>query len=203
MMPKATIINYGVGNLFSIKCSLERAGFKVGFHPGENVDLRDSDAIVLPGVGNFGAGAKNIEGVKVKLLEAIGDGIPVLGVCLGMQLLFEGSEESPERGLGILGGRVIRLPRGVKIPHMGWNSLSIVKQVSLLEDISVKDLFYFVHSYHAAPKDRDVIAAETEYGTRFPSVIVQGNIFGVQFHPEKSGKPGERILRNFMNAVKR
>ncbi|MCX8171702.1 MAG: imidazole glycerol phosphate synthase subunit HisH, partial [Candidatus Bathyarchaeota archaeon] len=121
-MPGVAVINYGVGNLFSIKCSLEKAGFKVIICM-DKLSLRDIDAIVLPGVGNFRAGAENIRRIKGELLGMIEEGMPVLGVCLGMQLLFETSDEGPGTGLSVLGGRVVRLPEGVRIPHMGWNTL--------------------------------------------------------------------------------
>jgi len=201
-MPKAAIIDYGVGNIFSIKCSLEKVGFNVVIRSGKQ-GLKDADAVVLPGVGNFGAGAENLQEVKSELLELILGGVPVLGICLGMQLLFERSDESSGAGLSILNGMVVRLPKAVKIPHMGWNTLNIIKHVNILDGIGRRDYFYFAHSYHAIPSSRDVIVAETEYGIRFASVIAHKNIFGVQFHPEKSNGSGERIIKNFMGIVKR
>ncbi len=202
-MPKVAVIDYGVGNLFSIKCSFERAGLNVDVY-SEAKRLRDADALILPGVGNFKAGAKNIEKIKADLMDLINEGTPILGICLGMQLLFEGSDESPDvKGLGLLEGRVIRLPKNVKIPHMGWNTLKIIRPIILLDGINEKDYFYFVHSYYAIPKREHVITAETEYGIRFASVVAQNNIFGVQFHPEKSGKPGEQIIGNFVKLIKR
>ncbi|MEM1580908.1 MAG: imidazole glycerol phosphate synthase subunit HisH [Candidatus Bathyarchaeia archaeon] len=200
-MPKAAIINYGVGNIFSIKRSLEKAGFNVTVSL-DRQDLMGLDALVLPGVGNFRAGAENIKSIRSELLELILEGIPVLGVCLGMQLLFETSDESSGVGLSVLGGRVVRLPKGVRIPHMGWNTLEVIKPIDILNGISREDYFYFAHSYHVVPVNKDVIAAETEYSVRFASVIAHKNIFGVQFHPEKSGKPGEQMINNFMKIVK-
>ncbi|MEM2560069.1 MAG: imidazole glycerol phosphate synthase subunit HisH [Candidatus Bathyarchaeia archaeon] len=201
IMPRAAIINYGVGNLFSIKRSLERAGFNV-IMSSDKRSLSGIDAIVLPGVGNFGAGAENIRRLKDDLLELIREGIPVLCVCLGMQLLFKESEESSGEGLSILSGKVIKLPSSVRIPHMGWNTLKDIKPVDILDSIGEKDYFYFAHSYYAVPVNEDIIAAKTEYGVKFASVIAQKNIFGVQFHPEKSGKPGEKLIKNFMEIVK-
>ena len=122
---------------------------------------------------------------------------------MGMQLLFESSEESQGEGLGILRGKVVKLPSTVKIPHMGWNTLKVVRPNDLLEGISEDDFFYFVHSYYGSPADRNVVVAETEYGLNFASVVAKGNVWGTQFHPEKSGKPGEFVLRNFAEAVKR
>ncbi|MEM2586898.1 MAG: imidazole glycerol phosphate synthase subunit HisH, partial [Candidatus Bathyarchaeia archaeon] len=184
---RAVIINYGVGNLFSIKRSLERAGFNVTISSDKR-GLSGIDAIVLPGVGNFGAGAENIKRIRNKLLELIEKGIPVLGVCLGMQLLFEESEESSGAGLRVLSGKVIKLPSSVRIPHMGWNTLKDIRPTDVLDGIGEEDYFYFAHSYYAAPANKDIIVAKTEYGVKFASVIAQKNIFGVQFHPEKSGK---------------
>jgi glutamine amidotransferase len=201
-MPKAVIVDYGVGNIFSIKCSLEKAGFNVAICPSKQ-GFKDADAVVLPGVGNFRVGAENLQKVKSELLELILGGVPVLGICLGMQLLFERSDESSGTGLSILSGMVVRLPKAVKIPHMGWNTLNIIKQADILEGICGGEYFYFAHSYHAIPTSRDVIAAETEYGIKFASIISQKNIFGVQFHPEKSNGPGEQIIKNFMEIVKR
>ncbi|MEM1673361.1 MAG: imidazole glycerol phosphate synthase subunit HisH [Candidatus Bathyarchaeia archaeon] len=201
IVPRAVIINYGVGNLFSIKRSLERAGFNVTISSDKR-GLSSIDAIVLPGVGNFGAGAENIKRIRNNLLELIEEGIPVLGVCLGMQLLFEESEESSGAGLSVLSGKVIKLPSSVRIPHMGWNTLKDIKSSDILDGISEEDHFYFAHSYYAVPANKDIIVAKTEYGVKFASVIAQKNIFGVQFHPEKSGKPGEQLIKNFLKIVK-
>ncbi|MCX8171605.1 MAG: imidazole glycerol phosphate synthase subunit HisH [Candidatus Bathyarchaeota archaeon] len=199
---RALILDYGAGNLFSIKCSLEKSGFKTKLC--SNIEgLREADAIILPGVGNFGAVVRNIGGFRGALLKLIDDGVPLLGICLGMQILFEESDEGAGRGLGIFRGRVIKLPSMVKIPHIGWNTIEIVKPIEILDNVGEKDYFYFVYSYYALPQDRRVVAAETYYGVRFPSIISQRNLFGFQFHPEKSGKPGEQIFRNFFRIVKR
>lgn len=202
-MPKVAIIDYGVGNLFSVKCSFERAGLTVDVC-SEAKQLKDADAIVLPGVGNFRAGAENMEKIKVDLIDLINEGTLVLGICLGMQLLFEESNESPGvRGLGLLEGRAIRFPKNIKVPHMGWNNLKLIKPSVLLDGIDEKDYFYFVHSYYVAPRRSHVILAETEYGVKFASVVARDNIFGVQFHPEKSGKPGEKVIGNFVKLIRR
>jgi glutamine amidotransferase len=130
-------------------------------------------------------------------------GVPLFGICLGMQLLFESSEESAGKGLGLLKGKVVRLPLTVKTPHMGWNTLDVVRPNELLNGISEDDYFYFVHSYYGEPSDRDVVAAETDYGLNFASVVACGNVWATQFHPEKSGKSGEIILRNFTGILKK
>lgn len=197
------IINYGIGNLFSVKRSFERIGCEVKTCLDAE-ELKKSDAIVLPGVGNFITGSREIGRVKGALLELVlNQHIPVLGICLGMHILFRKSDEGSGEGLGALPGRVVRLPKSVKVPHMGWNNLKIVKQTPILEGISEKEYFYFAHSYHVLPEDRSIIAAETEYNISFPSVISSGKIFGVQFHPEKSGKPGGQVIRNFVKLVRR
>ncbi|MEM1997225.1 MAG: imidazole glycerol phosphate synthase subunit HisH [Candidatus Bathyarchaeia archaeon] len=200
-MPRAAIINYGVGNLFSIKRSLERAGFNVTICSNKR-GLSGIDAIVLPGVGNFGVGAENIKRIRNNLLELIGEGMPVLGICLGMQLLFEESEESSGAGLRVLSGKVIKLPNSVRTPHIGWNTLEDIKPIDVLDGVSEEDYFYFAHKYYAVPANKDIIVAKTEYGVNFASVIAQKNIFGVQFHPEKSGKSGEQLIKNFAKIVK-
>ena len=166
-------------------------------------DLAEYDGIVLPGVGNFKSGARNLYPLRPRIARLVNSGIPILGICLGMQLLFEESEESLGEGLSLLRGKVLRLPRDVKTPHMGWNNLRILADNELLDGIGGKDYFYFVHSYYASPFEREVVVAETEYGVRFASVVAKKNIYGTQFHPEKSGKPGRRVLQNFAGIVKR
>lgn len=160
------------------------------------------DAIVLPGVGNFKAGSRNLRFLRSEIFRLVEAGVPLFGICLGMQLLFQDSEEGPGSGLRLLKGRVLRLPKHVKTPHMGWNTLKISKPCDLLDGIDEGD-YYFVHSYYASPTNRDIIVAKTDYGLSFASVVAKGNIYGAQFHPEKSGKPGERILRNFAEIVKK
>jgi len=166
-------------------------------------DLNGYDGIVLPGVGNFRSGARNLHPLKSSIVRLIDDGVPILGICLGMQLLFEESEESSGEGLSLLKGRVLRLPRDVKTPHMGWNNLRILADNDLLDGIYEEDYFYFVHSYYVSPYEKNVVIAETTYGIQFASVIAEKNIFGTQFHPEKSGKPGRKVLLNFAEIVKR
>ena len=198
---KVAVLDYGIGNLFSIKRSLQRIGLDV--EVTSSIKGCKYDGIVLPGVGNFKAGAENVGLLKEDIVRLTSNGTPLLGICLGMQLLFEESQESDGRGLALLRGKIIRLPKDVKTPHMGWNNLRIIADNEILDGIDERDYFYFVHSYYACPADKSVIAAETEYGIRFASVVAEGNIYGTQFHPEKSGKSGSRILRNFMMIMKR
>jgi len=166
-------------------------------------DLDKYNGIILPGVGNFKSGARNLQPLRREISQLVDEGVPILGICLGMQLLFEESEESPGEGLSLLKGRVLRLPRDVKTPHMGWNNLSILADNELLNGIVEEDYFYFVHSYYASPSKSEIVVAETEYGVSFASVVAEKNIYATQFHPEKSGKPGRRILQNFAGIVKR
>ena len=198
------IIDYQMGNIFSIKNALERVGadVKVITIPEE---LDNADGIVIPGVGSFGEAMKHILPFKEKIKGAIDSGIPFLGICLGMQVLFERSQESPKDGLGIINGEVIRLPDNVLVPQMGWNELNLGgsgRDTHLLEGIENGDFFYFVHSYYCVPKELGVIAATTEHGTDIASVITKDNIYAVQFHPEKSGEKGLHILKNFLNIIK-
>jgi len=200
-IPKIAIIDYGIGNLFSIRCTLQKVGLDAAI-VSKPRDLKGYDGIVLPGVGNFRSGARNLRSLRMDIARLVDGGVPILGICLGMQLLFEESEESPGEGLSLIKGKVLRLPENVKAPHMGWNTLRILDDNELLNGISGEDYFYFVHSYYASPSEK-VIVAETEYGISFASVVAKKNIFGTQFHPEKSGKPGRKVLRNFAGIVKR
>jgi len=189
------IIDYGVGNLYSIAKGLERAGARVRVvsHPKS---LLDAECIVFPGVGAFGAAMNALRPVLPSLRKHISKGTPALGICLGMQIMFEGSEESPGEGLGLFDGEVKRLKTG-RIPEMGWNDVTH-KGDALFECIPEKAQFYFANSFVCHPEE-DVSVAMTEYGEKFPSAIRKGNLYGVQFHPEKSGPAGLRLLRNFVN----
>lgn len=203
MTLRIVILNCGVGNLFSIKKALEKAGVNVKvcstIHGFENIN-----AIVFPGVGNFRAASNKILGFRDQIMDLVEDNVPVLGICLGMQLFFKESEESPGKpGLNLLNGVIVKLPGNVKTPHMGWNNIEIVRYMDLLEGVNKGDYFYFVHRYYAIPKDSSIIIAETEYGVKFPSIVAKNNIFGVQFHPEKSGESGRKIIKNFLKIIKR
>jgi len=196
-------VNYGVGNLRSISKGLEKSGANVEItHSAE--DLRNSDAIVLPGVGAFAPAVKNMSSIADVVAEAMKNGKPMLGVCLGLQLLFTRSSEGGSvRGLDFVSGEVVKLPDNVKTPQMGWNTLNIVQSHPLLEGVKDSSYVYFVHSYYPQPSDPEVIVATTEYGVRFPSMVAKKNLFATQFHPEKSSKTGLTILKNFVRVVKR
>jgi len=185
-----------------LKRALEKVGFNsiIGSSP---LQLKEADAIVLPGVGNFSAALKNLGSLKEEIRELVRGGIPVLGICLGMQLFFPESEEGEGIGLALFQGKNVQLPSFVKVPHMGWNTLRIVKQNELLEGISDESYVYFVHSCYPVPMDKDIICAETTYGITFSSAIAKQNVYGTQFHPEKSDELGLRIVKNFVRIVER
>jgi glutamine amidotransferase len=196
-LARIAIFDYGSGNLFSLKAALERLGAEVQIvHDLEN--LEKFDGLVLPGVGNFDPAIKSIKDYKKHLERAIENEMPMLGICLGMEMLFNRSEEGRLKGLSILDGDVIMLPKKKKIPHMGWNNLKMVRDSKLLKGLKDKTWVYFVHSYRAKPKDSKVIVARSDYGVEFPAVIEYRNLFGTQFHPEKSGDVGTVILKNFL-----
>ncbi len=201
-MPEAVIFDYGVGNLLSLKCALEKAGLnaKIGVSAQQ---LKKADAIALPGVGNFSAAATKLDAVKETLLAAVESGKPLLGICLGLQLFFPESEEGPGKGLALFEGKNVRLRGDVKVPHMGWNTLRIVKQNEVFDGVADGSYVYFVHSLYPVPTDKAIVATETEYDATFTSAIASKNVFGTQFHPEKSGDIGLKILENFAEIVKR
>jgi glutamine amidotransferase len=201
-MPEAAIIDYGVGNLLSLKCALEKVGLSttIGLSTRQ---IKKADAIALPGVGNFSAAAAKLDAVKEELVDAVKSGIPVFGICLGMQLFFPESEEGAGNGLTFFEGKNVRLPNSVKVPHMGWNTLRIVKQNEILDDVDDEAYVYFVHSLYPVPIDKEIVCAQTDYGATFTSAIAAKNVYGTQFHPEKSGDVGLRILKNFAKLVTR
>ncbi len=163
----------------------------------------DIDGLILPGVGSFTEAMENIGSLKKKILSIADSGVPILGICLGMQIFFKKSEEGKGEGLDLMPGRVVKLPKQVKIPHMGWNNLRIVKNNEIIEGLADNSYVYFVHSYHPLPSRKDVIVTETDYGLKFPSMVADENLYGTQFHPEKSGEAGQIILENFVKLVKR
>jgi len=194
------IVDYGMGNLFSIYNALDHVGGNPRF-ARDPEDLKGAKAIVVPGVGAFGSCMSQLSRFSESLLQRLQEGVPMLGICVGMQVLFQESEESPGApGLGWIAGKVIRLPDGVMIPQMGWNSLAILRRSEILDGISDGDMFYFVHSYYARPDDSSVIAATTEHGVGVTAAIQKDNLFATQFHPEKSGPKGLQILKNFVRA---
>lgn len=196
------ILDYGLGNLRSVEKALGYLGFstKVTSSPK---DLITAQAAVLPGVGAFDDCIKNLDssGLKKTLLDFVSTGRPVLGICLGFQLLFTQSDEGVLPGLDFIPGEVVKLPTTVKTPQMGWNQVILREESSLLKDIPDKRYFYFAHSYYVAPEDSQGIVATTDYGLTFTSVFEQDNLFGVQFHPEKSGHWGLEVLKNFGRLV--
>ncbi|EGG41151.1 imidazole glycerol phosphate synthase, glutamine amidotransferase subunit [Candidatus Nitrosarchaeum limnium SFB1] len=201
-MVNLAIFDYGAGNIFSLKNSLEKSGATV------NV-ITDFDkpniysGLLLPGVGNFDPAIKSITKSKTNFHNYVKDNTPVLGICLGMEMFFEKSEEGKEKGLGIIQGDVIILPPSMKVPHMGWNNLEIKKPGRLLEGIKDNTWVYFVHSYRVKPVDNSVITAESDYGIKVPAVVEKRNFFGTQFHPEKSGKVGKIMIQNFLDVCKK
>jgi glutamine amidotransferase len=197
------VVNYGVGNLRSIIKGLEKSGANVEITHSPK-DLRSSDAIVLPGVGAFAPAVRNLAPITDVVKEAMRNGKPILGVCLGLQLLFTRSSEGESiPGLDFISGDIIKLPENLKIPQMGWNTINILQSHPLLEGVKDNSYVYFVHSYYPQPSDPDVIVATTKYGIRFPSMVAKQNLFATQFHPEKSSKTGLTILKNFIRIVKR
>ena len=196
------IVDYGVGNLFSLECSLNAIGAEVIVTADPQV-LKSADQIILPGVGAFEDAARKLResGLDQVIKELAASGKPLMGICLGMQMLFEKSFEYGEhQGLGLISGQVVPMegviPADLKIPHIGWNALKFTKNSPLFANIKDGDCVYFVHSYYAANCDADVIAT-AEYGADLTAAVAKGNVFGCQFHPEKSGTVGLAILKAF------
>ena len=197
------IIDYGMGNLASVKKAFAYIGAEAVVTDDKTV-LKSCDGLVLPGVGAFADAMENLKNKGLVTLIEEAQNTPLLGICLGMQLLFESSEESPGvSGLGLLKGTVKRFPdsTGLKIPQMGWNQLLIKGQKRLYRNIQNQSDVYFIHSYYVDAADRGAVAAECEYGVRYDASIETGSLFATQFHPEKSGMVGLQILRNFYAEV--
>lgn len=194
------IIDYGMGNLRSVEKAFRAVGAETVISGDADV-IRRADKVVLPGVGAFGDCMKNLteRGLVSVIHETVASGKPLLGICLGLQLFFESSEESPGvQGLGIFEGEVKAIPPcGLKVPHMGWNSLSYGAPSPIFDGIEAGEYVYFVHSFHAVPKDRSIVTAQTEYGTMLTAAVGRGKVQGVQFHPEKSSRVGLRMIKNF------
>ncbi len=196
---KVTILDYGAGNVPSVERALQRLGAES--HRTDSPEyLSKADALLLPGVGHYAALVRALDekGLRAPLVEAIHRGVPFLGICLGLQVLFKSSEEAAQlQGLNLLRGVVSALPQSVKLPHMGWNQLEKKRDSSLLAGIDSGAYFYFAHSY-AALESNGTTAATCSHGAQFVAVIEQKNIYAVQFHPEKSGDSGARVLQNFL-----
>lgn len=204
-MTRIAIFDFGAGNLFSLHHSLHRNGAQTVDIIRTLDGLEKYDGLVLPGVGNFDSAISSMQKDAVMLNTAVNDGLPILGICLGLEMLFNKSEEGILDGLKVLEGEVLMLPRKrVKVPHMGWNNLRIVMtDCKLLKGIPQDSWVYFVHSYHIEPKDEKLVAATTDYGSKLPVVVERYNLFGTQFHPEKSGKIGAQIMKNFVNVCEK
>jgi len=202
---EVVVVDYGLGNLRSVTRGLERANAGVTI-TDDPTSFADADGIVLPGVGAFREGMDNAGPYRDALAEAADRGQPIFGICLGMQMLLGSSEEAEHagegdvEGLNFIPGTNVRFDIDQKVPHMGWNELDVQREHPLVEGVD-GEYAYFVHSYYAAPDDDNAVVASTDYGVEFPSVIANedGTIFGTQFHPEKSGETGLRILRNFVD----
>ncbi|MBO8158872.1 imidazole glycerol phosphate synthase subunit HisH [Thermosyntropha sp.] len=195
------IIDYGMGNLASVKNGFAKVGYEA-YITDKPEEIVKAEKVVLPGVGAFSDAIRNLKksGLDEVIKEVIKKGTPFLGICLGMQLILgESYEDGCHQGLNIVKGRVIRfdLPENYKVPHMGWNSVKIAGESRLFKRIPDNSYFYFVHSYYVVPEDRSWAIGETHYGINFVSALEKENVFATQFHPEKSGEIGLKILRNF------
>jgi imidazole glycerol-phosphate synthase subunit HisH len=201
MGPKIAIVDYGMANLRSVQKAFEHVGHSAVI-TGDPNQVVDADKVVLPGVGAFcdGMAKLNSSGLTGPILEHVRQGRPLLGICLGLQFLFtRGHEDGVHEGLNLFAGEVVRFGHvpGLKIPHMGWNQLKLHGNCPLFREVREGESVYFVHSYHAVPRDRELIAAETDYPTPFVSAIWRDNVYATQFHPEKSQRVGLTILKNF------
>lgn len=199
------IIDYGAGNIQSVSKALAHIGCEA-FITRDKDKILKADGAVLPGVGSFGDTMDTMTeyGIKDTVIEYAKSGKPFLGICLGLQLLFPKSEESPEaEGLGIFDGSITKIPsgEGLKIPHIGWNSLNIKKSDGIFKGIGKNPYVYFVHSYFLNASDKSIVSAQTEYGVTIDAAVEKGNVYATQFHPEKSGETGLKILRNFADIV--
>lgn len=196
-MTRVTVLDFGLGNLRSVAKALERAGADVTV--SEEVDA-SADGLVVPGQGHFGSCVVNL-GARLDQVRAwIEAGRPYFGICLGLQVLFERSEESPEAGMSLFEGAVVRFASGLKVPHIGWNEIVPAEKAAMFDGVDAGTRFYFVHSYFPAPADSSVVSATADYGGAFCAAVERDNVMATQFHPEKSGDAGARVLRNFIDS---
>ncbi len=202
-MPKIAIFDYGAGNIFNLQKSIESIGSEVYVISNFN-NIQFYDGLFLPGVGNFDPAIKLIHNQHYnKSFHDILTKIPIFGICLGMELLFDKSEEGKEQGLHVIEGDVVHLPITMTVPHMGWNNILIEKHSNLLDGIDDNSWVYFAHSYMVRPKNTRIIQAKFDYGDKITAMIEQRNLFGTQFHPEKSSITGIKILQNFLRECKK
>ncbi|MCI0769498.1 MAG: imidazole glycerol phosphate synthase subunit HisH [Chloroflexi bacterium] len=200
--PEIAVINYGAGNLRSVVKAFEHIGYPATVTTDPR-KVMAADGVVLPGVGAAGDTMTNLHarGMVDAIATVIAKKRPFFGVCIGLQVLFERSEEDGAECLGLLGGYVRRLPAGVKVPHMGWNQVRLAESHPLFHGIADDSYFYFVHSYYADPTEQSAVVGLTDYGATFASALAKGNLVGTQFHPEKSGSLGLQLYRNFVQRV--
>jgi imidazole glycerol-phosphate synthase subunit HisH len=198
------ILDYGFGNLRSVQRAVERVGGRPEITRDPGV-VGGAEALIVPGVGAFGAcvGSLRSTGLDRVVRDFAATGRPLVGICLGMQVLFDWGEEGAVDGLGLLRGKVRRLPEGLTVPHMGWNEVAWTREHPLVGGVASGSRFYFVHSYVCEPEEQGVTLGETEYGVSFPAVVARENVFATQFHPEKSGMTGLKILSNFVRLADR
>jgi imidazole glycerol-phosphate synthase subunit HisH len=193
------IFNYGAGNLFSIQAALKKEG-AVPTVTKTGSKMEEADALLLPGVGSFDQAVNALP--MARICDAVRSGKPLMGICLGLQLFFARSEEGTEKGLSFLDGRVRRLPSSVKVPQIGWNTITVRRENELVSGLPRNPWVYYVNSYYPET-DGGWVVATSQYGVRFPCLVAEKNIYGTQFHPEKSGPAGRTILQNFLRVVKR
>ena len=202
-MVKVAIFDYGAGNIFSLKNSLEKNNAEVDVITSFD-NAEQYSGLLLPGVGNFDPAIRSIRDYsKTQFTDYVKNKMPVLGICLGVEMFFEKSAEGNESGLNVIKGEVVLLPNDMKIPHMGWNNITIQRSSKLLDGIKDGSWVYFVHSYRVKPQNTDVVVADADYGIQIPAVIEKDAFFGTQFHPEKSGNVGSLILQNFLRECKK
>ncbi len=200
-MVSVAIFDYGAGNIFSLKNSLEKVGATVSVITDFDKPNNFS-GIFLPGVGNFDPAMVSISKSTTSFLDFVKE-TPVFGICLGMEMFFKQSQEGIEKGLNVIDGEVISLPNSLKVPHMGWNDLQIKEPGVILNGVKNGSWVYFVHSFRAKPDSESVITAESDYGIKVPAVVEKDNFYGTQFHPEKSGDVGKIMLKNFLDVCKK
>ena len=200
-MVSVAIFDYGAGNIFSLKNSLEKVGATVSVITDFDKPNNFS-GVFLPGVGNFDPAMVSISKSATSFLDFVKE-TPVFGICLGMEMFFKQSQEGIEKGLNVIDGEVISLPNSLKVPHMGWNDLQIKEPGVILNGVKNGSWVYFVHSFRAKPDSESVITAESDYGIKVPAVIEKDTFYGTQFHPEKSGDVGKIMLKNFLEVCKK